>query len=721
MRRRLPLVGAVVLGLFAVAILALPYAVSLESTKSRILAAAESALHRKVEAGAIRLEILSGLGAGIEKAAVRNAAGWESPTLLSADRVSVKVAFWPLLARRIEVRRVVLDGVTVTVERDPKGATNIDDLLAPAPAESPRPEPPASASAAALLVSRLSVARGRLLFVDRKVSPGRTVTTSLDELTGEISEFGPSTGGRFDLSARFLSDAGRNLSLKGSLAAPPPGKGFGDAPLKTRLDAKRLALGRLGTYLGGAKDLGILTLDSTLEGAPLGLLKIAGRLALEPGAPASAVPAVEGQFAGTLDWRGGTLAVERSPIIVAGLALAVEGRVEDLRTTPRVDLRLQTPGEVPLERVTGLPGLSGALPASVKLSGRVRLDAVARGTLADLSTQATVDGAPFEARFGSDPVFAAPSVRATLGAKGKGPMEGRVTAPSGRLQKLPFENLVADWTWAKGLLTVIPAARVFGGGLRGRLDADFSAPGATSRLALSLDGVRAQPLVETLTSARNVIAGDLTANFWLGSRGLTWDAVSKTGRGEGTLTIANAELRSLELMPAVARSLGAIGGVAGFRVPPSLESTKFSRLETGLRLADGRLATPGLRLSGRDVNATADGSVGLDRSLDYEGNVEVGPSVVKSLGDAGKYLADAQGSIALPFRVSGLVGAPKVAIEEKVVLDLGRRALARQTKERLGGDLGKVVGDALGDGKSGSTLDILQRLLKAPPPTPTPH
>jgi hypothetical protein len=122
------------------------------------------------------------------------------------------------------------------------------------------------------------------------------------------------------------------------------------------------------------------------------------------------------------------------------------------------------------------------------------------------------------------------------------------------------------------------------------------------------------------------------------------------------------------------------------------------------------------------VDATADGSVGLDRSLAYEGNVEVGPSVVKSLGNAGKYLADAQGSIALPFRVSGLVGAPKVAIEEKVVLDLGRRALARQTKERLGGDLGKVVGDALeGDGKSGSTLDILQRLLKAPPPTPTPR
>jgi hypothetical protein len=187
--------------------------------------------------------------------------------------------------------------------------------------------------------------------------------------------------------------------------------------------------------------------------------------------------------------------------------------------------------------------------------------------------------------------------------------------------------------------------------------------------------------------------------------------------------MTDVELRTLDLMPAVSRALTAIGGVAGFQVPASLESTRFSTLETTLRLADGRLATPGLSLSGRDVAVTADGSLGLDRSLSYEGRVTLGPAVVKSLGSAGRFVADEQGRLSLPFRVSGQTTEPKVAIDESVVLDLGRRVLARQAREKVQGAFGKAIGDALEskDGKRSEPLDILQRLLKPAPPAPTPH
>ncbi|HEU5250402.1 MAG TPA: hypothetical protein VFW15_10500, partial [Thermoanaerobaculia bacterium] len=94
--RRLATIAVLVVGFLIAIVLLLPYVVSLDSTRARILGAAETALHRKVEAGAIRLQILSGLGAGTERLVVQNGPGWESPTLLSADRVSVKVAFWPL-------------------------------------------------------------------------------------------------------------------------------------------------------------------------------------------------------------------------------------------------------------------------------------------------------------------------------------------------------------------------------------------------------------------------------------------------------------------------------------------------------------------------------------------------------------------------------------------------------------------------------------------------
>ena len=720
--RRLLLVAGVSAGVLAGLLLALPYVVSLDAMRARILAAAETALHRKVEAGAIRLEIFSGLGARIERFAVRNGAGWESPSLVSADRLSVKIAFWPLLSRRVEVRRVILDGVTVSVERDPGGALNIDDFLPKAPAGAEQGGKP---PAAAPLVSRIQISRGRLLFVDRKVSPGQAVTTSLEDLTGEITGGGPAPAARFDLAARFLADSGRNLSLKGSLGPAPPGGERGQVPLHAAFEASRLALSRLGPYLGLPKgtDPGVFSADGAVEGALPGPLKLTSNLSLLPQSPSSTIPPIEGKLALTLDFPGGSLVIAKSPLAVAKLPLTMEGRIDGLHGSARVALRLATAGDVPLDGVTGLPGLSGALPAGAKLSGRVRLEAGIEGPPSDLQARASVDAAPIGVLLSGQSLFAAPAARATLASRGKGPVSGRVTAPSGRLQKLPFENLAADWTWDKGALAVSPTLRAFGGTLGGRLETDLSRPKSESRVLLEVRGVEAQPLVESLTSARNVLLGTLTAKMALASPGLTWDAVSQAARGEGRLSVANAELRTLDLMPAVARALEAVGQVAGFRVPPALESARFSGLDTALRLADGRLATPGLSLSGRDVAATADGSLGLDRSLSYEGRVTLSPALVKSLGSAGRYLADERGSLSLPFRVSGQVAAPKVSIDERVVLDLGRRVLAREARERLQGGVGKAVGDALegGGGQKTDPLDILQRLLERPSPTPTPR
>ena len=220
--RRILIAAAVVVAVLIGLLAALPRLLDLESLRRRILASAEASLHRKVEAGAIRLQIFSGLGAGLENLVVHNPPGWESPDLLTAKRISVKVAFLPLLSRRVEVKRIVLDSPALTIERAPTGALSVDDLMKPSPDASAGAAPPAS-SAAAFLVSRLVLERGAVRFVDRKVSPGRTVTTAVEELRGEIADVGGSAPARFDLSARFLASSGSNLSLRGTFGPPKAG------------------------------------------------------------------------------------------------------------------------------------------------------------------------------------------------------------------------------------------------------------------------------------------------------------------------------------------------------------------------------------------------------------------------------------------------------------------------------------------------------------------
>jgi hypothetical protein len=721
--RRLAVAAGILVALLLLAALALPYLVSLDSVRARAAAAAESLLHRKVEIGKMRLEILSGPGAGLEKVAILNHPGFESPALASADRISLKVAFWPLLSRRVEVRRIVLEGLTVAIERGPDGALDIDDFLSAAKRDS---APASRAAAAALLVSRIEIERGRILFVDRKVSPGKTVTLAVDDLSGRITDVGPGRPARIDLAARFLADSGRNLALKGTFGPPPPDEPLSRTPLEAALDAKGIALSRLAPYVSafGGPDPGTLSVKGRVAGRLLGGLALTGNAAIDPAGAASRIPSVNGTFSMNLDWGKGTLVIDRSLVQVAAVPVAVEGSIADLRGSRRMALHLSTPGEATIDDLTGLPGLAGRLPESVRLSGRVRLDARIEGPSSDLETRGTLDAAPFAILYEGRPFLSTPSAQASFSSRGQGPWTGKVAARSGKLRELPLENLLTAWTWKEGAYTTSSSADVFGGRLGVDVGGNVVRTGSESRMDFRLDGVRAEPLVDSMTAARGVFSGILTGKMALVSRGLGWDAVSKTGRGEGHVSVADADLKTVRLMPEVVRSLSAVGRVAGFQVPPALESTRFSRMETSLKLADGRLATPDLTLSGRDASATADGSLGLDGTLAYAGRVVLAPSAVRSLGTAGRYIADSQGRLALPFHVTGSVSAPSVSIDESVVLDLGRRALAREAQEKIGGEAGRVLGGVLeggsGEGRKTSPLDLLQQLLRAPEPTPSP-
>src|SRR5262245_53807782 len=87
------LLGLVVFVLLVVALL--PYVVSLDSVRDQIVGRIEAALQRKVEVSAVRLQILSGLGAGLEDVTVYNPQGWEQPYVLKAATLSIKAAWRP--------------------------------------------------------------------------------------------------------------------------------------------------------------------------------------------------------------------------------------------------------------------------------------------------------------------------------------------------------------------------------------------------------------------------------------------------------------------------------------------------------------------------------------------------------------------------------------------------------------------------------------------------
>jgi hypothetical protein len=477
--RRALRILAIVLAVLVLLVALLPFVVSFEAVRGRVLAAAESALHRKVEAGRIRLRIFP-LSAGVENVTVRNRAGFSTPALLSAEHVSIRLAFWPLLARRADVRKVVLEGASLTVERDPKGALNVADFLAASARTSKGAQP---ATSAAILISNVEIMRGRLQIVDRRVVSGETVTTTLDAIEGAILGISASTPARFDLDGRLLAEGAANVTLKGTFGPPKPGRPLAESAVAATLSAKNLALAKLGPYLGAKQeaDPGTLSLDATANGAILGALRLAGNVKLVPREGGGPLPSLDGQLSAVLDWPHGTLSVDQSPITIAKIPLMVQGRVDGLRKAPRVDWKLATPGEVAIDGVSGLPDAAGTLPADFKISGRVRLTAEVAGSSEDRTRHASLAAVPLEASQGGQPILAAPSATITLESRVGAPTTGRLSVPSGKLKGAPFQNLLADWSLDKGVLSLSPA------------------DSGAARVSADLTEARGQALVDALT------------------------------------------------------------------------------------------------------------------------------------------------------------------------------------------------------------------------------
>jgi AsmA protein len=172
--------GLSVLGLILVILSLLPTVVSLESVKGQLIAHAEAVLQRPVDVSRLRLQLLTGLGVGLEQLTVHNPPGWQYPHFVKAGTLSVKVAFLPLLQRKIAVKKIVLSDAEVIIERDAQGRMNYADLLQPRPhSGTTTPAIPGGDTSptinplAALLVSQVSLQNVHVLFADRLIVPGQ--------------------------------------------------------------------------------------------------------------------------------------------------------------------------------------------------------------------------------------------------------------------------------------------------------------------------------------------------------------------------------------------------------------------------------------------------------------------------------------------------------------------------------------------------------------------
>jgi hypothetical protein len=410
-------------GLIILVLAFLPYLVSLENIKGQLVSQVEAALHRHVDIGAVRLQILTGLGASLEDLHIDNPPGWPQQRFLKIGALALKVAFLPLLQGKIEVTKMTVHNGDILIERDPSGHLNVADLakfnpgVAPHPATPAHQAPPAEATPpaisplASLLVSDVALDSVTITFVDRMVASEQRVTTTVSDIRGHLRDLSLKTPIPFDLAATVLTDDKPNIRVRGTVGPMPENLDIAGAPLDAHLQAADLLFAPLLPYLSQRFPLsrGRLGADVNVRGSLGGILRINGGLSLadavirdpKGGKAEAALPKLTSTQDLTLDLPRASIKLLEARLDLLSLQATVTGAVSELRTTPQFDLQLSTNAFAPGELLTQVPLLASTVPAPVDLHGRVQLQATLTGTPGKLRSEAQLDVSQLSLKSGS--------------------------------------------------------------------------------------------------------------------------------------------------------------------------------------------------------------------------------------------------------------------------------------------------------------------------------
>ncbi len=416
----------IVIGLAALIVVALalaPSLLNLEQIKDKVVNSAEQQLNRDVELGQVRLEFLNGLGLGLEQLTIANSEGWQSPHFVKVGTLSIKVALLPLLSRKIEVSKVILNEGEIVIERDDQGRYNYDDLSAmsadatetPKPADPQKPPedtetPTGTSPLAGLLVSKLALHNISVISIDQMAVPGETVTTSVRLVNLEADNIGLNTPIDLALSLALFTDGDANVRLNGR-AGPIPDNANVDVhqiPLQFTLKTTDLQLAPIVPYLGDQPALtaGELGTDITLQGALGKTLDIKGQLspgnAVMPdhtgqGQPTT-LPAVTLNHDLTVDLANALLKMTDIRADLGALQATLQGTVQQFHTSPLLDLRLNLSKFAIAEAINQWPMLATALPETLKAEGNIALQTTLKGTPERLHAISQLDAQPLSIR-----------------------------------------------------------------------------------------------------------------------------------------------------------------------------------------------------------------------------------------------------------------------------------------------------------------------------------
>jgi AsmA protein len=709
--------GSLVL-LLVIAVIALPMFFDPNDFRDELVDGVKSNTGRDLTIdGDIGLSVFPWLGVELGAMKLGNAPGFKEPVFASTQRVSVRIKLMPLLSRRIEADKVVVDGLILNLARNKSGKTNWADMAQKgdaASADEPGKKPAAAAGEGESGSALAGLAIGGLAIQGAKI-------TWRDAASGQD----------------FTVD---NVRLDTGLLEPnkPVDVAFG-------LDLAAAAAGLAGKLTANTT----LTLD--LKGPRISLTPLKVEAELE----GKAVPGSKAEIgleSSSLIFDGKAQEVTVSDLQLSVFELVAKGQlnVSALDKTPKVTGNIAVAEFSPRKLLAGL-GIAAPVTADTAVLEKASFSAalVASPTSAALSKlNLKLDDSTILGDL-SVPAFAGPKIRFSVALDsidadrylppvepaGSAKQEGAsasAKSPSGTAAKTPAPDFTAlrqldaagdlkigklkisnlntsdilvKLSAANGLVRLSPiTASLYKGKYNGDLTFDARKDVPLIKVADELAGVQAEPLLKDL-NGEDRLSGTANLKVAVTTKGIDPQAIKSALNGKVNFSFTNGALKGVNVARLIREGKAKLKGQT---LPPAKEELKtdFSEMTGSIDFKNGLGNNRDFLAKSPLLRITGAGTANLvTEALDYK----VKTAVVKtSKGQGGKDLQDLAG-VEIPLQVTGTFGDPKYALD---VAALGKALAGSKVKDLVSGKKEEAVESIkkkLGGSGSG---DSVNKLLK---------
>jgi AsmA protein len=622
----------------------------------------------------------------------------------AAKQARVSVALLPLFSKQVVVDRVLIDGLSVRLQRDRSGRYNFDDLLprkeegAGQPqAETPKPQAQAPASIPLLNIGGIAITHASLDYRD-DASRRHLTVANLDLTTGPIADGkksqidfsadlrgeNPTMNLKLGLKSGFTPELAQQRLLLDSFTASIDGAAAGLSDLRLKLSLPALEA------TGQTFKTPVLTLEVAFKQAGQAIsTKVAGALQGDLTAQRFEFSKL-GIEATAPNPAGGTLALKAQGKASADLAheavqVALDGQLDSTTLALKAGVHSFAQPAIDFDIALGELDADRYLPKSEKPT-------------AAPNTPAT------GAKTGPEPVIDLSPLQALN-------LRGALKVAALKVMGLKATNIRLQLKALGGQVEVNPlAAALYGGGVNGSLTASAGKP---QRLAAKLDlrSINIGPLMKDAIDQQPIDGrGNVAIN--LGTSGNTVSQFKQGLNGTAGLQLQDGAINGINIAAALRNAKAKLGAGSQEGAAAAQDKTDFTEFGASFKITNGvahnddlSAKTPLLRLGG-----AGDIFIGEDR-LDYTVKATVGPTLQ---GQGGPELEQLKG-LTIPVRLTGPYSAIAWKIDFGSLASNRAKELIEQRKAQVQQDVQQKLDEE--KAKAGQRLkeqaeDALKNLLR---------